>query len=110
MKHGSTIILRNHVKGQNSGLNLVKVHQSVQETQQSAGKVMASVFWNAHEVIFIDYLEKGSTITGEYYAALLDRLVDQIRKKRPQLKKKRIFFHDNNAPSHTSNVAQAKKA
>ena len=37
---------------------------------------MASVFWNAHGVIFIDYLEKGRTITGTYYAALLDRLVD----------------------------------
>ena len=32
--------------------------------QQSAGKVMSSVFWDAHWVIFIDYLEKGRTITG----------------------------------------------
>ena len=33
---------------------------------------------------------------------------DKIRKKRPHLKKK-IIFHDHNAPSHTSNIAQAKK-
>ena len=39
----------------------------------SAGKVMASVFWDA-EYIFIDYLEKGKTITGEYYSNLLTRL------------------------------------
>jgi histone-lysine N-methyltransferase SETMAR len=32
----------------------------------SAGKVMASVFWNAEGILFIDYLEKGKTITGEY--------------------------------------------
>ena len=57
-----------------------------------SGKVMASVFWNAHGVIFIDYLEKGRTITGAYYAALLERLVDEIRKKRPHLKKKKSFF------------------
>ena len=31
MKHGSNTIFRNHMKGQNSGLNLVKVHQSVQK-------------------------------------------------------------------------------
>jgi len=32
----------------------------------SAGKVMASVFWDAEGILFIDYLEKGKTITGEY--------------------------------------------
>ena len=69
---------------------------------------MASVFWYPHGIIFIDYLEKGRTITGAYYAALLDQLVDEIRKKPTHLKKK-ILFHDDNAPSHTSNVAQAKK-
>ena len=70
---------------------------------------MASVFWDAHGVIFIDYLEKGRTITGAYYAALLDRLDDQIRKKRQHLKKKQTRFHYYNTPSHTSNIAQAKK-
>ena len=32
----------------------------------SAGEVMASVFWDAEGILFIDYLEKGKTITGEY--------------------------------------------
>ena len=58
------------------------------KTQQSAGKHMASVFLNANAAIFIDYLKKGRVITGAYYAALLDRLVDEIRKNRPHLKKK----------------------
>jgi hypothetical protein len=29
------------------------------KTQRSAGKVMASVFWDARGIIFIDYLKKG---------------------------------------------------
>ena len=70
---------------------------------------MASVFWDAHGVILIDYLEKGKRITTAYYATLLDRLVDQIRKKRPHLKKNKILFYYNNAPFHTLNIAQAKK-
>ena len=37
------------------------------KTQRLAGKVMASVFWDARGIIFIDYLEKRKTITGEYY-------------------------------------------
>ena len=32
------------------------------KTQQWDGKVMASVFWAAHGILFIDYLEKGKTI------------------------------------------------
>jgi hypothetical protein len=40
----------------------------------SAGKVMASVFWDAEGILLIDCLEKGKTITGEYYSNLLTRL------------------------------------
>ena len=36
--------------------------------QPSAGKVIASVFWEAHGVIMLDFLAKKSTITGAYYA------------------------------------------
>ena len=50
---------------------------------------MANVFWDAHRVIYIGYLEKGRMINGAYHAALLDRLVDETRKKRPQSKKKK---------------------
>ena len=42
------------------------------KTQPSAGKVMASVFWDAQGVIMLDFLAKKSTITGAYYANLLD--------------------------------------
>ena len=78
------------------------------KTQRSAGKVMASVFWDAHGIIFIDYLEKGKTITGEYYATLLDKLNQEIKEKRPHLKKKKLLFHHDNASPHTSVVSMAK--
>jgi len=55
----------------------------------SAGKVMASVFWDAEGILFIDYLEKGKTITGEYYSNLLTTLDKEIREKRPSLQKKK---------------------
>ena len=31
---------------------------------------MASVFWDEHSILFIDYLEKGKTINSDYYMAL----------------------------------------
>ena len=42
------------------------------KTQPSAGKVMATVFWDAQGVIMLDFLTKKRTITGAYYANLLD--------------------------------------
>jgi len=50
------------------------------------------VFWDAEGILFIDYLEKGKTITGEYYSNLLTRLDEKIREKRLLFKKKKSSF------------------
>ena len=49
------------------------------KTQASAGKVMTTRFWDAKGVIMLDFLSKRSTITGVYYANLLDQLRTAIR-------------------------------
>jgi len=69
---------------------------------------MASVFWDAEGILFIDYLEKGKTITGAYYSNLLTRLDEKIREKRPGLQKKQIIFHQDNASVHKSVLAVGK--
>ena len=51
------------------------------KTIPSAGKVMASVFWDADGVLIIDYLQKGQTINGTYYASLLRQLRETIKVK-----------------------------
>ena len=43
------------------------------KTFLSAGKVMATVFWDSQGEIYIDYLEKGKMVTGLYYGKLLGR-------------------------------------
>ena len=75
------------------------------KTVLSDGKVMATVSWDGHGVILIDYLRKGKTVTG---AALLDKLKAELAEKRPHSQKKKILFHQDNAPSHTTAVAMAK--
>jgi len=67
---------------------------------------MTSVFWYARGIIYINYLQKGRTITGTYYSALLDRLVDEIKEKRYHLQKEKILYHDDNAPSHISIITK----
>jgi len=73
----------------------------------SAGKVMASVFWDSQGVIMVDYLEQGKTITGDYYASLLVKLRDAIKdKRRGKLRNGALLLQDN-APSHSSHVTVA---
>ena len=44
----------------------------IAKTVPSAGKAMATIFWGLRGIILIDNLQKGKTITEEYYASLLD--------------------------------------
>ena len=50
----------------------------------------------------MDYLQTGKTINSEYYCNLLDQLDSKIREKRHGLQKKKILFHQDNAPAHTA--------
>ena len=56
---------------------------------------MASVFWEAHGIFFIDYLEENKTINIDYYAAILDQMSAEIMKKRPHMQKKCIRLEGN---------------
>jgi len=73
----------------------------------SAGKVMASVFWDSKGILLIDYLEKGQTINGRYYADLLRQLRVAIKAKRRGMLTKGVLFHQDNAPVHKSVVAMS---
>lgn len=75
-------------------------------TQASAGKVMATIFWDTDGVILIDYLPPKTTITGLYYATLVKKLRSAIKeKRRGKLGKGILLLHDN-APAHASQLAQ----
>ncbi|XP_018406974.1 PREDICTED: histone-lysine N-methyltransferase SETMAR-like [Cyphomyrmex costatus] len=78
------------------------------EDQCSTEKVMASVFWDTHGIIFIDYLQKGKIVTEEYYAALLDKLNDEIKKKRPHMAKKNVLLLLEASSPHMSLKARIK--
>lgn len=56
---------------------------------RSAGKVMATVFWDAKRIILIDFLEKGKTITAAYYSELLTQFNAKLKETRPQFGEKK---------------------
>ena len=75
------------------------------KTQPSAGKVMATVFWNAKGVIMLDFLPKRSSVTGVYYANLLDQLRTAICEKHQGKLSKGVLLQQDNAKVHTCKVA-----
>jgi len=73
----------------------------------SARKVMVTVFWDAEEIVLVDYLEHGSTITGPYYADLIGKVLAALKENRRGKLRRGVLFHQDNAPAHTSSVALA---
>ena len=66
---------------------------------------MATVFWDAKGVIVLDFLPRRSTITGVYYANLLDQLRTAVREKRRGKLSKGVLLQQDNARVHTCKVA-----
>ena len=76
--------------------------------QKSAGKDLASIFWDQDGILIIDYLPKGQTINAEYYLSLLVQLKDILKETgRGKVTKVVLFLHEN-APAHRA-LATHKK-
>ena len=73
--------------------------------QESAGKVLASVFWDYYGVIINDFLDKGKTITGDYYSTLL--YVKKLKRKDAESYPK-VFCFCRTTPLHTNLMLPCK--
>uniref|UniRef100_H2ZVK2 Mos1 transposase HTH domain-containing protein n=1 Tax=Latimeria chalumnae TaxID=7897 RepID=H2ZVK2_LATCH len=76
-------------------------------SQPSAGKVMASILWDAKGVLLTDYMPHKTRMTGEYYASLMQKLRQAIKEKRQGMLTKGVLLLHDNAPVHKARVAQA---
>ncbi|UYV68165.1 hypothetical protein LAZ67_5003232 [Cordylochernes scorpioides] len=75
------------------------------ETQPSAGKIMATMFWDSVGVLLIGYLEHRKNREIYISKLLMDLRHEEI--KRPgKLTNGVLLLHDN-APVHTARVVQA---
>ena len=75
-------------------------------TARSAGKRMASVFWDRKGILLIDWLPQNHSINAQYYCQLLLNLKEKIKQeRRGKLSKGVLLLHDNARP-HTANQTQ----
>jgi histone-lysine N-methyltransferase SETMAR len=84
--------------------------ESPQPTQprasRSARKLMMTVFWDQQGILLLDYLPRGQKMNGQYYATLMSRLREAIKKNRRGLLSHGVLLLHDNAPVHKSKVAQ----
>ena len=77
-------------------------------TTASAGKRMASVFWDHEGILLIKWLPQGSTINSQYYCELLGELRESIKNQRRGKLRRGILLQHDNARPHTSAETLAK--
>ena len=74
--------------------------------QRSAGNVMMIIFWGKDEIMLTDYLARGSTINGPYYASLIERLRSVILEKgHGKVSRGVLLLHDNAPRSQVQHCA-----
>jgi histone-lysine N-methyltransferase SETMAR len=76
------------------------------KVQKSAGKIMATVFWDIEGILLIEYMPHKTTITGASYATIESLRQAFLEKRRGKLARGILLLQDN-ASSHTSRVATA---
>ncbi|GFO11188.1 histone-lysine N-methyltransferase SETMAR [Plakobranchus ocellatus] len=69
------------------------------KVQQSAAKVMATVFWDSREMILFDILSKGESVNADRYCETLDRLRYAVQRKRPGFLHSGVVLQHDNATS-----------
>ena len=75
--------------------------------EKSAGKVMATVFWDEKGLLLLEIMPQKTTITGQTYANTITALREAIKeKRRGKLSAGMLLLHDN-APVYMFAKSQA---
>ncbi|KAJ4449941.1 hypothetical protein ANN_01348 [Periplaneta americana] len=73
----------------------------------SKGKVMLQVFFDSQGLIHHEFIPEGRTVTKELYVEIFRRLLDAVRRKRPEkwVENNWFLMHDN-APAHRAIIVK----
>lgn len=79
----------------------VKAKQTI-----STRKIMATVFWDRHGVLLVDFMPQGTTINSAAYCATLRKLRRAIQNKRRGLLSSGVLLLHDNARPHSADQTQ----
>ena len=75
--------------------------------ENSAGKVMATVFWDEKGLLLLEFMPQKTTIIGQTYANTITALREAIKEKRRGKLSADVLLLRDNAPVHMSAKSQA---
>jgi hypothetical protein len=103
-KHTEVILclVQHHLNGLN---DFERVRSRWSMTKKSRVKTIFIVFFDAQGVIHREFVPEGQTFNGQFYLAVMERLLKRICHVRPEFHNSKEWFllHDN-APAHTASV------
>jgi hypothetical protein len=73
----------------------------------SAGKILATVFWDSKGIIHLDFLTGQKTINAQYYSTLLNIKVKLAIRSKRRKRQDSVFFLQDNARPHTAALMMA---
>ena len=71
-------------------------------------KVMLCMWWDWKGVLYYELLPENQTINSKKHCSQLDQLKAALDEKRPELNRKHIIFHQDNARPHVSLMTRQK--
>lgn len=72
------------------------------QADRPRAKVVATVFWDAHGIVFVDFLKGQRTITSASCESAFKELVRALTERHLRKLHQPVLLHHNNAPAHSS--------
>jgi hypothetical protein len=107
MRPGSTTSLLNQKEQVSSGKTPILQPQKKAKAIFSAGKIMATVFWDSKGIIHLDFLTGQKTINAQYYSTLLNEKVKPAIRSKRRKRQNSVFFLQDKACPQTAALTMA---
>jgi histone-lysine N-methyltransferase SETMAR len=107
MRPGSTTSLLNQKEQVSSGNTPILHPPKKAKTIFSAGKIIATVFWDSKGIIHLDFLTGQKTINVQCYSTLLNEKVKLAIRSKRRKRQNSVFFLQDNASPHTAALMMA---
>ena len=102
MKLGSMVtMLRPGFRVLNGNHPVLLVRKKALQSRSNIKAVML-MFFDLDGIVRAEFVPRNATVNSEYYKGLLERLRNDVRRKRPEKLADGFILHHDNAPCHTS--------
>jgi len=79
---------------------------SCEKSASIRSNIVMIVCIDLHGIVRAEFVPRNTTVNSEYYEGLLEHLINDVHRKRPEKWANGFILHHDNAPCHTSLLVQ----